>query len=63
VKDEVAFLAKLYEELVEAFGPDLGVALLGAAASEFFAGPSGVTAMYERRRATGKPIPVKQMTK
>jgi hypothetical protein len=57
VKDEVAFLADLHAELAETFGEDLATALFGAAAAEFFAGPAGVTAMWERGRQQGKTIP------
>lgn len=58
MKDQVEFLAQLRDELVAAFGPDLGVALLGAAATELFAGPKGVTAMFDlHRQYTSKPIP------
>lgn len=58
MKEQVEFLSQLYEQLVDTFGQDLGVALLGAAAAELFAGPKGVTAMFvQAQQFTSKPIP------
>lgn len=57
MSDQVEFLKSLHDELVGTFGEELGTALLGTAAAEFFAGPQGVTRMFERQRPSSKPIP------
>lgn len=57
MSDEVEFLKSLHDELTATFGDELGTALLGTAAAEFFAGPQGVTRMFERQQPSSKPIP------
>lgn len=55
---ETGFLKDLRDELVGVFGDELGGSLFGIAAAEFFAGPAGVTAMFEKQSPpAGKPIP------
>lgn len=55
---EVEFLSKLRDDLVGRFGDETGETLFAIAAAEFFSGPKGVTAMFERAVAsTGKSIP------
>lgn len=59
---QVDFLADLHTELVGRFGDELGTALLGQAASELFAGPQGVCAMFDQRTSS-KDIPAKRIPK
>lgn len=57
---ELAFLVDLRGQIAQTFdNPELAEQLFLMAAAELMAGPSGVTAWYERaqRAQGGKPIP------